>query len=777
MFGVLIDKLYVMFGVLIDKLGFFIDKLMIPTQERVEDNIKSIHSRVLSAGIVIGIAFAVLFIRIIWISIPQQSFASNHNDTEKDKVIRADIFDRNGELVARMSDTKSIAVRPREFENMGYSPDVLTKQLIKIFPKISYEYIYSKVTEKSSGVFLKDSISQSQHDAIIALGNAYGQNAVVVKTKQQLYADANLITDTDRVHREIIRIFSDKKADVKFSDEEADELYRKLTSGAAWEKPYIRRKVSVWYRKLTGEENKVLIAKKTTPEQRQQINLIMEEYNAPLFSYKDKLDVYVKPRQVKNPEQLATALHHIFPELSEENISKRLVQKSNFAWIKRQTTRKQQDAIKRQYIPTLIVKDSFVRIYPQNRLFSHILGFVNVDNEGRSGIEESANKQLGTDKTPIILTMDARVQHIVKSELQDIIDATNADGGVGIVMDVHNGEVISMVSLPDFNPHIRECEDDKITTRQCDLFNRATMGVYELGSTFKIINSAIALESGKIQISDTFDAREPIWIGPGPDDYITDYHPQNRVLDMTEVFIYSSNIGSARMAEKVGADFQEHMMRKLNLLDKLNIILPENATPKYPLSWNRIETMVASYGYGISITTLHLTSAVASLINGGKYYVPRFIKTDAVQPAYRRVVSKQTSDYIRKLMRLNTLEGSGKRSAVNGYVLGGKTGTANKVKNGKYDKKSRISSYIAGFPMHDPKYVVLVMVDEPKAGKFTQGRPPTGGRVAAPTVGKIVSRIAPLLGVRPVDENSEKIKALKIIPSYEKRKAQRKKQS
>ena len=701
-------------------------RFMIPTQG-VQDTIKSIRFRVQLAGIIIGIVYACLFIQIIVISIPQQSSISNHNDIEEG--IRANIFDRNGVVVAGMLPTKSIAVSPRKVKH----PDVLTKQLIEIFPDISPEDMYSKVTKKSNSVALplKDSISQSQHDAIIALGNAYGQNAVVVETKQQLYAHANLITDTDRVHMEmeIAKIFPDL---------EEDELYGKLTSGA----------------------NKVLIAKQTTPSQQQTINLIMEMYNAPIFSYKNKLVVYVKPRQVKNPKQLATALHHIFPNLSEENIYKRLVQKANFVYIKRHTTPAQQYAINRQYIPALILKDSFMRIYPQNQLFSHILGYVDVDNKGISGIEKSVNEQLGTAKTPMILTMDAGIQHIVRSELQNIIDATDAIGGVGIVMDVHNGEVISMVSLPDFNPNQ--------INKQGDRFNRATMGLYELGSTFKIINSAIALESGKVQISDTFDAREHIRIGRFK---ITDYHAKNRVLDMTEVFIYSSNIGSARMAEKVGTDFQKHMMKKLNLLDKLDIILPEKATPSHYSPWGRTVTMSVSYGHGIEITPLHLTSAVASLINGGEYYVPRFIKTDAVQPAYR-VVSKKTSDYIRKLMRLNTLEGSGRKSAVEGYVLGGKTGTAD-----KYNEESLISSYIAGFPMHDPKYVVYVMVDSPKVGEFTQGLSPTGGRVAAPTVGNIVSRIAPLLGVSPVDENSEKIKKALKIPSYEKRKAQRKKQS
>lgn len=469
--------------------------------------------------------------------------------------------------------------------------------------------------------------------------------------------------------------------------------------------------------------------------------------------------VYVNPKKVRNPEQLAKQLIAVFPDISYESMYKKVTRNARFVWIKRVTTPTQQYATNAIGDVALEFEKSYMRIYPQTHLMSHVVGYANIDGQGLSGIEHAMDSRLRHDKQDVYITLDSNVQHIVRSEILNVMKATNAEGGVGIVMDVNTGEILALSSLPDFNPN---------THKNTNTFNRATVGVYELGSTFKILNSALALESGLITISDTFDARKPLRLGRF---LIRDYHAKNRIMDVAEIFIHSSNIGSALMAQKVGVQAQRAFMERLGLLKRMDIILTETSVPLIPKRWNKTENVTIAYGHGISVSPLHLSTAVASVVNGGEYVRPRFIKTKTETPLLtHRVVSKNTSLLVRKLMRLNTLDGSGKKSAVQGYVVGGKTGTADKInRTGGYDGSALISSYVAVFPMHAPKYLVYVMVDSPKPSDFTRMARPTGGLVAAPTVGVIINRIAPLLKVRPVDEKSAPVQSLKI-KTYEKRK-------
>ena len=295
------------------------------------------------------------------------------------------------------------------------------------------------------------------------------------------------------------------------------------------------------------------------------------------------------------------------------------------------------------------------------------------------------------------------------------------------------------------------------------------MGAYELGSTLKIINVAFALDSKEITMRDVFDARAPIRIGRFS---IRDYHGKNRPLSVPEIFIYSSNIGSAKMAWKLGKEKQKSFMKKMGLLDKLDIVLPERGRPLYPKKsrWNKTETITISFGHGIAITPLHLAASVSALVNGGTYYTPQFIKNGF--SAGHRVVTKKTSLNIRKLLYLNSIKGSGRSARVDGYMVGGKTGTADKVdgtgrnkKSGTgYDENALISSYIAVFPINNPKYLVYVQVDEPKPSKLGYGARPTGGIVAAPVVGNVIQRIAPLLNVAPVDMTDPALKEFMTMP-------------
>ena len=475
----------------------------------------------------------------------------------------------------------------------------------------------------------------------------------------------------------------------------------------------------------------------------------------------DTKGLYVNPQKVKNPVKLTKELASILTDMGYDTIYKKVTGKARFVWLKRRLTPKQQYAINALGDIALDFINAQTRVYPHGALLSHTLGYVNVDNQGIGGIEQGKNKVLASGKEDLQLTLDIRLQHILRSKIKKAVDITKAIGATGIIMNVNNGEVLAMTSLPDF--------DSNHAGKYANRFNRATLGVYELGSTFKIINSAFALDSKKITMRDVFDARTPIRIGRFS---IRDYHGKNRPLSVPEIFIYSSNIGSAKMAWKLGKEKQQAFMKKMGLLDKLDIVIPERGRTLYPKKsrWNKTETITISFGHGIAVTPLHLVASVAALVNGGTYYTPKFIKSGL--SVGRRVVDKKTSLNIRKLLYLNSIKGSGNSASVDGYMVGGKTGTADKVDSSGYNKKSGtgydesalISSYIAIFPINDPKYLVYVLVDEPKPSKLGYGARPTGGIVAAPVVGNIIQRIAPLLNVAPVDMTDPALKEFMTMP-------------
>lgn len=459
--------------------------------------------------------------------------------------------------------------------------------------------------------------------------------------------------------------------------------------------------------------------------------------------------VFVNPQKVEHPKALATALAKILPSMSYADIYRKVTyKKARFVWIKHRLTPHQQYALNALGNVAVDFIDSKTRVYPQQALLGSVLGYVNIDNKGIAGLEWAFNKTLL--QRSITLSLDMRVQYIVRSEVQNVIAQTHAAGGAGIVMDVNSGQVIALVSLPDFDPnHAR---------RSGNHFNRATLGVYELGSTFKILNTAMALDSRKVSIYDTFDARRPLRVGGFT---IHDFHGKYRVLSVPEIFIYSSNIGSAKMAFKAGTQTQMAFMKKLGLLSPLPMQLPEAGSPLQPKHWGETETATIAFGHGIAVTPLHLVSSIAALVNGGIYHTPTFLLGKIAKG--KKVIDKDVSSNIRKILWLNTIKGTGKNAAAKGYMVGGKTGTADIPENGGYDKWSDISSYVAIFPIQKPRYVVYVLVDDPKQGKYTHGFRPTGGWVAAPAIKKIITRIAPLLKVIPVDEHNPKIlRALQI---------------
>jgi len=453
------------------------------------------------------------------------------------------------------------------------------------------------------------------------------------------------------------------------------------------------------------------------------------------------------PKYVQNPRETAYKLAAVLPTLDPKETEEKLRKNARFVPLMRTLTPQQQYDVNALGLPGIDFDRKQTRIYPHGPLFGHILGQTDTDNNGIAGLELRFDKDLQEGTDSLQLSLDVRVQHMLREELGAAISEFSAVGGAAIVMDVHNGEVLGMVSLPDFDPN------EPISLSDEALFNRATKGVYELGSTFKIFNTALGLESGSVSLSSSYDATQPIKIGRFS---ITDYHAKNRWLSVPEIFIYSSNIGSAKMALDVGGPEQKRFFEKLGFLKPLDVEVPEVGFPQSPSVWRPVNTMTISFGHGLAVSPLHLTTGVSAMINGGTLFRPTILKS-AEAPHGKRVISEKTSNAIRALMHLNGLEGSGKNAQVEGYVVGGKTGTAEKVSGAGYRRKSLISSFVGAFPMHAPRYTVYVVLDEPQGTKATFGYA-TGGWVAAPVVGKIVRRLAPMMGIKPTNGNAPEVR-------------------
>ncbi|MDC0196454.1 penicillin-binding protein 2 [Gammaproteobacteria bacterium] len=477
---------------------------------------------------------------------------------------------------------------------------------------------------------------------------------------------------------------------------------------------------------------------------------IVDRTGALLATSLPTASLYANPRQILDPKEATQKLFHLFPKLNRERIEEKLSSNKSFVWLKRNLTPKTQFLVNTLGIPGFDFQYTERRVYPHGRLVSHALGLTNIDGRGLSGIEGYFDKTLlGSDK-PLALSIDVRVQSILREELARAMSEFSAVGAAGLVMDVTNGEVHAMISLPDFNPN-KPATDANISG-----FNRATKGVYEMGSTFKLFTVAMALDIGVMRLKDRFDATEPIKISRFK---ISDYHAKNRWLSVPEIMVYSSNIGAAKIALEVGTLDQQKYLKRFGLLTRARIDLPEIGTPLTPAHWRRINTMTISYGHGISVSPIQLVSGVAAIVNGGFLYRPRIAKIpEGEDISGSRVLTKETSKKMRGLMRLVVKHGTGRKADVPGYLIGGKTGTSEKRgRRGGYDRGRRMSSFVAAFPMNKPKYVILAMLDEPKGIKRTHGYA-TGGWVAAPIVAHVVKRMAPLLGLRPSQrvENSAK---------------------
>lgn len=455
--------------------------------------------------------------------------------------------------------------------------------------------------------------------------------------------------------------------------------------------------------------------------------------------------LYADTRKVPDAAEAARLLATALPDADPADLHRRLESGRGFVWLRRNLTPRQQYAVNRLGIPGLDFQREERRVYPQGRLAAHLLGFTDVDNKGLAGIERAFDEKLRSGGDPLALAIDVRVQHLVRQELGRAVEEFQAAGATGIVLDTRTGEVLAMESLPDFDPN------DPAAGPPGARFNRATLGVYEMGSTFKIFTTAMALDTGTATLSDGYDASEPIRVARF---VIRDYKPKNRWLSIPEIFMYSSNIGTVKMALDVGTAEQQEYLRKLGLLDPSPIEISEVGQPLVPAPWREISTMTVAYGHGISVSPIQLVSAVGAVADGGVMRPPTLLRRESSKeiPGIR-VISEQTSEQMRRLLRLVVTEGTGRNASAPGYLVGGKTGTAEKVGVGGYKQKALVSSFVGAFPMNDPRYVVLVAIDEPKGNTRTFGYA-TAGWVAAPAVGRIVARMGPMLGIAPQDESA-----------------------
>ena len=460
--------------------------------------------------------------------------------------------------------------------------------------------------------------------------------------------------------------------------------------------------------------------------------------------------LHADPKLILDPFETAQKLAPLLPKWSEEELLKKFATKTRYIELERRLTPARQADIWALGLPGIAVSPTKARLYPLGNEAAHILGTIDVDGKGIAGIEKQFNDILTKGET-VTLSIDAGVQAIVRNEIQKQIDAFEAIGGAGLVLDIKTGELLALTSLPDFNPnHFASAVDDA-------RFNRATKGVFEMGSIFKVLNTAIALETGASGIEQRYEVSKPIYVARHR---IADYHPYDRPLSLSEILVYSSNIGSARIAEVIGAPTQRAYMERLGLLDRLSLELPEVARPLLPQRWERLSAMTISFGHGMSVTPVHASAAIAAASGDGIYRAPTLLKRNPLEPIIEtQIFSPEHTKAVRSMMRLvvSHKDGTGNFAEAPGYLVGGKTGTAEKIENGRYNKKKNMVSFVGTFPSHDPAYLIFVMVDEPKGQKFSYNYA-TAGWVAAPAIRQIVEQIAPKLGVLPVDETSPEIR-------------------
>ncbi|KAA3500865.1 MULTISPECIES: peptidoglycan D,D-transpeptidase FtsI family protein [Rhizobium/Agrobacterium group] len=463
------------------------------------------------------------------------------------------------------------------------------------------------------------------------------------------------------------------------------------------------------------------------------------------------VSLFAEPHRIVDIDEAIEKLRTVLPDLDQRGTYQKLTSNSRFQWLRRQLTPKQQSQILALGIPGVGFRPEKRRFYPGGPTAAHVVGHVNIDNRGVAGMERYVDNQGLADLTalgmtsdqplePVKLSIDLRVQSIVREVVTSAIAKFQAIGAGAVVLDVHTGEVLAMASVPDYDPN-NPAEGAKE-----GWLNRMSNGTFEMGSTFKSFTIAMGLDSGRVRLGDSFDARYPIRIGGFT---IKDFHGKNRVLSVPEIFQFSSNIGTAKIADTVGTEGHKEFLTKLGLLTRMQTELPEVALPSQPREWKKINSITISFGHGVSTTPLQTAVAGAALVNGGKLIEPTFLPRTREQAdlVAKQVLKPTTSKDMRFLFEWNGVNGSGRNARVDGFNVGGKTGTADKVVNGRYVRDKNFNAFLSAFPIDDPQYVVLTFIDEPKTDKGNGAA--LAGTSAAPMVRDIIARTAAVLGVKP----------------------------
>ncbi len=458
------------------------------------------------------------------------------------------------------------------------------------------------------------------------------------------------------------------------------------------------------------------------------------------------------PQKIVDADEAAQKIAALFPDVNQAQLAKKLHDKTNrFEWVKRGLTPKEAEAVHALGVPALTLTPTNQRVYPDGYEAAHILGITNVDNEGLSGVERHIDLKLAsklapaslTERPAVKLSLDLSVQHVLREELSHAMALYGAKAVLGLVLDVRNGEVLASASLPDFDPN-RRGEAGEQNGR-----NRVVTDVYELGSVFKSLTIAMALDQGIANRAELFDA-SPLEIG---NFLLRDPHAARQMMSVEDIFIHSSNTGAARIAMAVGAARQQAFLKSLGLFEKIETEAGTSPTPVFPRIWRPSNAITIAYGHGIAVPPLLFASAMATLVNGGERIKPTFLLSEkGADEQGERLVQPQTSAVMRDLMRLVVERGTGRRAAVPGIGVGGKTGTAWKVKEGRYSHDV-MNSFVAAFPIEAPKYLVMVTLDEPKPEQ--PGKINEASQNAAPTAGAIIKRIAPMLDILPTPRFDE----------------------
>ena len=463
--------------------------------------------------------------------------------------------------------------------------------------------------------------------------------------------------------------------------------------------------------------------------------------------------IFAEPRRLIDKDEAVELLTAALPDVNAADLRRKLGSRKGFVWVKRAVTAKEQQEVFHLGLPGVGFLPENKRVYPNGPIAAHVLGFANLDGVGISGLEKYIDGQglsdltgmgfkvAATDLKPVTTSLDLRATYAVRDELAKGVEKFKAKSGAAAILDVNTGEVVAMASLPDFDPNTPA---DALNPNN---INRLSVGVYEMGSTFKAISIAMALEANKVTLRSQLDARNALQYGRFT---IHDFHPEHRMLTVPEVFVHSSNIGTARMAMMVGVSGHQAFLRKMGQLTRLRTELPESAEPLVPKHWSELNTITIAFGQGLNVAPLQALMAVGALVNGGVMIKPTFLKRteEEARADAPRVVRPEVSESLRYLMRLNAEVGSARNANIQGYFIGGKTGTADKLVHGHYSKDKVFTTFMAVLPADKPKYLFLTLMDEPQAIPGTYGYH-TAAWNSGEVTGRIIERVTPLLGIPP----------------------------